>query len=69
MYINLKRKEPLVYLDKRLWEYLLHEDVKNFLNTLDRDSYVVHRFTQDITIELKNDDDALMFKLLFGEYL
>ncbi len=71
MIIEILRKEPLVYLDERLWEYMLSPDVKSFLNTLDESTYQVWRLTDRFLLEFKNfqDENILMFKLLFGEYL
>lgn len=71
MIIDILRKEPLVYLDERLWEYMLSPDVKQLLNTLDQDTYTVWRMSDRFLLEFKNhqDDNILMFKLLFGEYL
>jgi hypothetical protein len=69
--IEILRKEPLVYLDERLWEYMLSPEVKSFLNTLDEGTCQVWRLTDRFLLEFKNyqDENILMFKLLFGEYL
>lgn len=69
MYFNLKHKEPLIVLNRKLWDYFPSDDLKTFLSTLDTKSFQIHRLTQEIILEIKNEDDVIMFKLLFGEYL
>lgn len=71
MIIDIRRKTPLVYLDEYLWEYMLSPEVKTFLNTLDENTYKVWRMSDRFLLEFKNhqDDNIIMFKLLFGDHL
>lgn len=75
MNVILQIKPPLVILNTKVWEYLLNEDVKHYLNSLELNTYQIHRQLNvglsqaTITINFLNDNDAIMFKLLFGEHL
>ena len=69
MIFFIPRTEPLQYLNQKVWDYVLSEEVKNFLNNLDHTEYRILRSPHAMYLELHDDNHIIMFKLLFGDYL
>jgi hypothetical protein len=63
----------MVYLCRKVWDYLLIDEVTDFLKGLEPFSYTINRPTFKLaprmSITFNKDEDAIMFKILFAEYM